>query len=100
MGAVGAVTKAVTLAAGRGTRMKGLTEDCPKPMLPLNGRPILAHQIERLEAAGIHEVLIVVGYKAQMVRDYFAAHPPALAKLSYVTQEEQKRHRLGGDAGA
>ncbi len=89
METVSAVVKAVTLAAGRGTRMQGLTEDCPKPMLPLAGRPMLAHQIERLEAAGIREVLIVVGYKAHMVTDYFAAHPPALAKLSYVTQTEQ-----------
>ena len=84
-----AITKAVTLAAGRGTRMGELTEDCPKPMLPLDGRPMLAHQIERLEAAGIREVLVVVGYKAHMVSDYFAQHPPTLAKLSYVAQERQ-----------
>ena len=86
---MGAITKAVTLAAGRGTRMKELTEDCPKPMLPLGDRPMLAHQIERLEAAGIREVLVVVGYKPHMVTDYFTAHPPAVAKLSYVTQEKQ-----------
>ena len=83
------VTKAVTLAAGRGTRMQGLTEDCPKPMLPIGDRPMLAHQIERMEAAGIHEVLIIVGYKAHMVSDYFGAHPPAKAKVSYVAQEKQ-----------
>ena len=83
------VVKAVTLAAGRGTRMGALTEDCPKPMLPLGGRPMLAHQIERLEAAGIREVLVVVGYKAHLVREYFAAHPPALARLSYAAQETQ-----------
>jgi len=83
------VVKAVTLAAGRGTRMKELTEDCPKPMLPLDGRPMLAHQIERLEEAGVREVLVVVGYKAHMVSDYFEAHPPKLAKVSYVTQEQQ-----------
>lgn len=84
-----AITKAVTLAAGRGTRMGDLTDDCPKPMLPLNGRPMLAHQIERLEAAGVREVLVVVGYKAEMVSEYFAANPPKSAKLSYVRQEKQ-----------
>ena len=84
-----AITKAVTLAAGRGTRMGDLTEDCPKPMLPLGGRPMLAHQIERMEAAGVREVLVVVGYKGYMVADYFEANPPRLAKLSYVTQEKQ-----------
>ena len=83
------VTKAVTLAAGRGTRMQGLTEDCPKPMLPIGDRPMLAHQIERMEQAGIREALIIVGYKAEMVKGYFAEHPPAKAKLSYVIQEKQ-----------
>lgn len=83
------ITKAVTLAAGRGTRMGDLTEDCPKPMLPLDGRPMLEHQIERLEAAGIREILVVVGYKGHMVRDYFAQNPPAQAKLSYIEQEKQ-----------
>lgn len=83
------ITKAVTLAAGRGTRMKELTEDCPKPMLPLAGRPMLAHQIERMEAAGVREALVVVGYRADIVKEYFAAHPPALAKVSYAVQEKQ-----------
>ena len=69
--------------------MKDLTADCPKPMLPLGDRPMLAHQIERLEAAGIRKVLIVVGYREDIVKDYFAAHPPAQAKLSYVTQVKQ-----------
>jgi UDP-N-acetylglucosamine diphosphorylase / glucose-1-phosphate thymidylyltransferase / UDP-N-acetylgalactosamine diphosphorylase / glucosamine-1-phosphate N-acetyltransferase / galactosamine-1-phosphate N-acetyltransferase len=58
-------------------------------MLSLHGRPMLAHQIEALEAAGIRDILVVVGYKARMVRDYFAAHPPALAHLSYVAQQKQ-----------
>ncbi len=89
MGKVPATTiqKAVILAAGRGTRMKSLTDDCPKPMLPLDGRPMLAHQIERLESVGIEKICVVVGYKAEMVREYFAAHPPRKAALRYALQE-------------
>ena len=83
------VTKAVTLAAGRGTRMEGLTEDCPKPMLPIGDRPMLAHQIERMEQAGVREILVIVGYKAEMVKDYFGANPPAKATLRYVPQIKQ-----------
>jgi len=83
------IKKAVTLAAGRGTRMGDLTTDCPKPMLPLAGRPMLAHQIERMEEAGVEQILVVVGYKAEMVEEHFAAHPPAKAKLSYMRQEKQ-----------
>lgn len=81
------IQKAVILAAGRGTRMQSLTDDCPKPMLPLDGRPMLAHQIERLEAVGIEKICIVIGYKAEMVTEYFAACPPRTAELHYELQE-------------
>ena len=83
------VTKAVILAAGCGSRMKGLTADRPKPMLPLSGRPMLTYVIEAIESAGITEILLIVGYKAEMVEDYFTAHPPARARLSYKLQASQ-----------
>lgn len=69
--------------------MKSLTDDCPKPMLPVSGRPLLAHVIERLEEAGLREILVITGYKAEVVEDYFREHPPATAKLSYRLQEPQ-----------
>lgn len=81
--------RAVVLAAGRGTRMKSLTDDCPKPMLPLAGRPMLAHQVDRFATAGITRACIVVGYRGQMVRDYFARHPPAGIELEFAVQHEQ-----------
>ncbi len=80
--------KAVVLAAGRGTRMKALTDDCPKPMLPLAGRPMLAHQLDRFAAAGVDEACIVIGYKGEIIREYFADNPPAGIQLSYVVQRE------------
>ena len=83
------VSKAVLLAAGRGTRMQSLTDDCPKPMLPLRGRPLLAHQIERLETAGVRQILIITGYKAEIVEQYFESHPPAAAKIEYQIQAQQ-----------
>jgi dTDP-glucose pyrophosphorylase len=95
------ITKAVVLAAGRGTRMKSLTEDCPKPMLPLHGRPMLAHVVERMEEAGIRDILLVTGYRAQLVEDYFEEHPPARARLRYRLQIPQdgtgSAARLGRD---
>ncbi len=69
--------------------MKSLTDDCPKPMIPLSGRPLLAHLIERMEQAGIREVLVITGYKADVVEAYFRQHPPAKAVLSYRLQEPQ-----------
>jgi dTDP-glucose pyrophosphorylase len=64
--------KALILAAGRGTRMKELTNDLPKPMIPVQGVPILETILRRLHAAtGIRDVGIIIGYKGQVIRDYF-----------------------------
>lgn len=79
----------MVLAAGRGTRMQSLTDDCPKPMLPLDARPMLAHQMERFADAGIERVCVVIGYKGHMVREYFDAHPPEGVDLHYVVQANQ-----------
>jgi len=65
------MTKAVILAAGRGTRMEGLTADLPKPMLPAGGRPILERLLDRLVDAGFSQALIVTGYRAELIEDYF-----------------------------
>lgn len=69
------VTKAVILAAGRGTRMQGLTEALPKPMLPVGGKPILAHVVENIREAGLVDALIVTGYRAEQVESYFEGQP-------------------------
>ena len=67
--------KAVILAAGRGTRMEGLTDDRPKPMLAVGGRPILEHVLDRLSEAGFSEALIVTGYPAEMIEEHLRAYP-------------------------
>lgn len=64
--------KAVILAAGKGTRMRELTNAIPKPMLKVQGKPILEHIVEGLAAAGIHEVFIVTGFQAETIENYFA----------------------------
>src|SRR5438445_7367610 len=65
------IDKAVLLAAGRGTRMRELTADLPKPMIKVREKPILLHIIEGLQAAGIKNFLIIVGYHGDAVRNYF-----------------------------
>jgi NDP-sugar pyrophosphorylase family protein len=87
MSAFGGVDlSAIVLAAGRGTRMKSLTDNCPKPMLPLAGRPMLAHLMDRLAAAGIRQACVVIGYRGEMIREYFAANPPPGIELHYAVQ--------------
>src|SRR4051812_35749093 len=63
--------KAVILAAGKGTRMRELTNELPKPMLKVAGKPILEHILEGLITAGIREFFIVTGFRAEVIEDYF-----------------------------
>jgi dTDP-glucose pyrophosphorylase len=63
--------KAVILAAGKGTRMRELTNECPKPMLRVQGKPILEHILQGLISAGIREIFMVTGFKAEVIEAYF-----------------------------
>ncbi len=83
------ICKAVLLAAGKGTRMRELTAATPKPMLEVQGEPILAHIVAGLKAAGVQEFLIVVGWRAEMIRDFFGDGEGAGVRINYVTQEVQ-----------
>lgn len=62
--------KGVILAAGDGTRLVPLTLNCPKPLLPVLGRPLLDYTIEAFVEAGIRELVLVIGYKGEMIRRY------------------------------
>ena len=63
--------QAVILAAGEGTRMRPLTVNTPKPMLPVADRPLVAHTADTAIAAGADELIFVIGYEADAVREYF-----------------------------
>ena len=63
--------KAVILAAGKGTRMRELTHELPKPMLRVQGKPILQHIVEGIVAAGIREIFIVTGFRADVIENHF-----------------------------
>src|SRR5262245_61752441 len=75
--------KAVILAAGKGTRMKELTNDVPKPMLPVQGKPILEHIISGLMAAGVRDVFVVTGYRAEVAENYFGSGAIWGVNISY-----------------
>ncbi len=83
------VTKAVLLAAGKGTRMKELTDDIPKPMLEVRGKPILLHIVEGLRSAGVTDFCIVVGYRADVVREFFGDGSKFGVRVFYETQVVQ-----------
>jgi dTDP-glucose pyrophosphorylase len=83
------VTKAVLLAAGKGTRMRELTNELPKPMIAVQGKPILLHIVEGLRAAGVTRVQIIVGYRADVVRDFFGDGSRFGVAVEYETQVVQ-----------
>jgi D-glycero-D-manno-heptose 1,7-bisphosphate phosphatase len=63
--------QAVILAGGRGERMRPLTDDRPKAMIEFHGRPFLAYMIEMLRDQGFESVLLLLGYKAEVIQNYF-----------------------------
>src|SRR5205814_9490566 len=83
------IDKAVLLAAGRGTRMREMTTDLPKPMLEVRGKPVLQHIVEGLRDAGVRGFLIIVGYRAVTVQNFFGDGSRYNIELQYATQVVQ-----------
>ena len=81
--------KAVILAAGKGTRMRELTNEIPKPMLQVQGRPILEHIVEGLVQAGIREIFIVTGFRGDVIRGHFGDGSKWKANITYGEQATQ-----------
>jgi bifunctional UDP-N-acetylglucosamine pyrophosphorylase/glucosamine-1-phosphate N-acetyltransferase len=78
----------VLLTAGEGTRMRPLTASLPKPMLPVADRPLVAHGADAAVDAGASELVLVVGYEADAVREYFGDEYRGVP-VEYAVQEEQ-----------
>ena len=74
---------AVVLAAGKGTRMKS---DLPKVLVPVLGRPMIEYVLDTLEAAGFDEIIVVVGYRGDLVRMDLADRP----RVKFVDQPQQQ----------
>jgi len=83
------IDKAVVLAAGKGTRMGDLTEDLPKPMVEVRGRPILDYIVDGLKENGVDQILLIVGYKKEVIMDYFGDGSSRGISISYETQVTQ-----------
>ncbi len=83
------IDKAVLLAAGRGTRMREMTAELPKPMLEVRGKPVLQHIVEGLRDAGVRELLIIVGYHADAVQNFFGDGSRYNIEIQYATQVVQ-----------
>ncbi len=89
------IEKALILAAGKGTRLRPLTDRTPKPMLPIHGKPIIGYIIDGLILAGVREFYVVVGYLREQVEQYLASRTTSKVKLYPIHQEN-----VNGTGGA
>ncbi|WP_103566161.1 sugar phosphate nucleotidyltransferase [Actinomadura rubteroloni] len=79
--------KAVVMAGGEGTRLRPMTANQPKPLLPLLNRPIMEHVLRLLKRHGFDETVVTVQFLASLIRDYFGDGSELGMTLSYATEE-------------
>lgn len=86
---MGAIEQAIILAAGEGQRLRPFTSLKPKVMLSIANRPILSYVVEAVARNGIKKIIMVVGYKKELLQDYFGDGEQFGVDISYVTQKQQ-----------
>jgi NDP-sugar pyrophosphorylase family protein len=79
--------EAVIMAGGKGARLRPLTEDLPKPMLPVGGRPLMERIVEQLQQAGIRQVNVMTHYKPEKIIQHFGDGRDYGVELSYVNED-------------
>ena len=79
--------KAVILAGGEGTRLRPLTSNQPKPMMPLVNRPMMEHIVSLLARHGFDDIVVTVAFLANQIRDYFGDGSDFGVEMRYATEE-------------
>ena len=87
--------KVVIMAGGKGTRIASVRSDVPKPMINICGKPILEHQIDNLKACGLADIILVIGYLGDKIKEYFGDGSKFGVNIEYFVED----HPLG-TAGA
>lgn len=82
------MTEAILLVGGQGTRLRPVTVNTPKPMVPAAGVPFLAHQIARAAAAGVTHIVMATCYLAEVFEPYFGDGSDFGITLEYVVEDE------------
>lgn len=88
--------RAMILAAGRGERMRPLTDSCPKPLLEVAGTPLIIYQLRRLAAAGYREVVINLAYRGEMIRSALGNGTDLGLRLFYSDEGDHALETGGG----
>ena len=82
------MAEAILLVGGKGTRLRPLTVNTPKPMLQVAGVPFLSHQLARAKAAGIDRIVFATAYRPEVFEEYFGDGSAFGLELDYVTETE------------
>lgn len=77
----------VIMAGGQGTRLRPHTENCPKPLLPVGGKPMLEHIIERAKAEGFQRFVMAIHYLGHMIEDYFGDGGRWQVQINYLREK-------------
>jgi len=80
--------KALILAGGKGTRLKPITDEIPKPLLPLQGKPIIQHTIDLLKKHGITEIYLSIGHMGDKIKEYFGDGSRFGTNIIYIEEKE------------
>ena len=76
------------LCGGLGTRLRPLTDNMPKPMAPVNGKPFLHHLIRQVRDQGLRQICLLTGYRGEMIREYFGAGEKLGVEIAYSSGPE------------
>jgi len=79
--------KAVIMAGGEGTRLRPLTSNHPKPMIPIANRPMMEHIVQLLQRHGFDEIVVTVAFLANAIRNYFGDGSEFGVRMVYATEE-------------
>lgn len=76
----------IIMAGGKGTRIRSIVSDVPKPMIPIAGKPLLERQIEFFVRNGVHEITITIGYLGHIIKEYFGNGERFGVKIRYIEE--------------
>lgn len=82
------ISQMIILAGGKGTRLAAVAGDVPKPLVPIGGKPLLAHHLGLAEFAGLRSVKILAGYRAEQVRDFVSRFPSQALSIEVLVEDE------------